>query len=417
MGSLRHRIGEHFATPVPKELVMKLIAINDNTECHLEKNTYSLYKPHSDRRSHPTATKSKRTQGMSTPILNLDDEKEKVEAAIFFLRCQEWMIRKYIKEIRIMYLNPLDELCSGKKRRAESVSKSMECSSNSSAHGTNKIDSSGDGRTLNVDKVSEKLQQALKALQREDEEMGRSYQPVTREKTVSLADCCALYRLKTILEAMQELLDIQANLDKWFENNKTNMNIYIRKGLLKNLLINALTNFEMAYIITEIFAIQQVPRQEIRKIKPEYSKYIRPDSDTRNITIINKLSNKRVIMRDYIKKLEGQISQFRTVVHEIAKNLEIIIQTIIGDVRDHHLEVNVKQVTMIIDNLPPKYRFPETIHLSSFAKKLLANASLSPDNLNNSHNDGTNSKLLTEESQKFRLRSLQSYTGSTTYEV
>ncbi|MCP9260090.1 Elongation factor 4 [Dirofilaria immitis] len=337
--------------------------------------TYSLYKPHSDRRSHPTATKSKRTQGMSTPILNLDDEKEKVEAAIFFLRCQEWMIRKYIKEIRIMYLNPLDELCSGKKRRAESVSKSMECSSNSSAHGTNKIDSSGDGRTLNVDKVSEKLQQALKALQREDEEMGRSYQPVTREKTVSLADCCALYRLKTILEAMQELLDIQANLDKWFENNKTNMNIYIRKGLLKNLLINALTNFEMAYIITEIFAIQQVPRQEIRKIKPEYSKYIRPDSDTRNITIINKLSNKRVIMRDYIKKLEGQISQFRTVVHEIAKNLEIIIQTIIGDVRDHHLEVNVKQ-------------------------------------LNNSHNDGTNSKLLTEESQKFRLRSLQSYTGS-----
>lgn len=29
---------------------------------------------------------------------------------------QEWMIRKYVEEIRIIYLNPLDELCDGRKR-------------------------------------------------------------------------------------------------------------------------------------------------------------------------------------------------------------------------------------------------------------------------------------------------------------
>lgn len=56
--------------------------------------------------------------------------------------------------------------------------------------------------------------EALKALQRDDGDMAQGYRPVTREKTVSLADCCALYRLKTILKAMHELLDIQSSLDK-----------------------------------------------------------------------------------------------------------------------------------------------------------------------------------------------------------
>ncbi|VDO28552.1 unnamed protein product [Onchocerca flexuosa] len=334
--------------------------------------------PRSSKRSHPKRTKSTHMQVKSTKSSGLDEDREKVEAAIFFLRCQEWMTRKYVKEIRITYLNPLDELCSGKKRIVESVSKSMERSSSNSARKANKIDGVGDGRIFSMDKISEKLQQGLKVLQRNDGEMAQSYRPVTREKTVSLADCCALYRLKTVLEAVQELLDIQTSLDKWFENNKTNMNVY--KSRLKNLLTNALTNFEMAYIITELFAVQQVPRQEIQKIKPEYSKYIRPDIETRDITIINKPLDKGVITIDYIKKLEGQINHFRTVVYEIAKNLEIIIEIIIADVRDHHLEVNVKQIAMIIDNLPPKYRFPETIyHLSSFAKKLLANAPPSPD--------------------------------------
>lgn len=56
--------------------------------------------------------------------------------------------------------------------------------------------------------------EALKALQQDDGGTTQSYRPVTREKTVSLADCCALYRLKTILKAMHELLDVQASLDK-----------------------------------------------------------------------------------------------------------------------------------------------------------------------------------------------------------
>lgn len=54
----------------------------------------------------------------------------------------------------------------------------------------------------------------MKALQQDDGEVIQGYRPVTREKTVSLADCCALYRLKTILKAMQELMDIQTSLDK-----------------------------------------------------------------------------------------------------------------------------------------------------------------------------------------------------------
>ncbi|EJW80814.1 hypothetical protein WUBG_08278 [Wuchereria bancrofti] len=112
--------------------------------------------------------------------------------------------------------------------------------------------------------------------------MTQDYRPLTREKTVSLADCCALYRLKTNLKAMEELLDIQASLDK-------------------------------------------------------------------------------------------------TVVYEIAKNLEIITETVAANVRDHHLEVNVKQIAVIVNNLPPRYRFPETIHLSPFAKKLLTNAPPSPN--------------------------------------
>ncbi|OZC12812.1 hypothetical protein X798_00446 [Onchocerca flexuosa] len=339
--------------------------------------------PRSSKRSHPKRTKSTHMQVKSTKSSGLDEDREKVEAAIFFLRCQEWMTRKYVKEIRITYLNPLDELCSGKKRivaaeegivNVESVSKSMERSSSNSARKANKIDGVGDGRIFSMDKISEKLQQGLKVLQRNDGEMAQSYRPVTREKTVSLADCCALYRLKTVLEAVQELLDIQTSLDKWFENNKTNMNVY--KSRLKNLLTNALTNFEMAYIITELFAVQQVPRQEIQKIKPEYSKYIRPDIETRDITIINKPLD--------------------------------------------------KGIAMIIDNLPPKYRFPETIyHLSSFAKKLLANAPPSPDSghifssfLNNSHNSSTNSRLLTQASERSKSCSLRSHTGmTTTYEA
>ncbi|VDM13305.1 unnamed protein product [Wuchereria bancrofti] len=312
------------------------------------------------------------------PIGNsrIGDDREKVEAAIFFLRCQEWMTRKYIEEIRIMYLKPLDELCSGRKRAVEFVSKSMESSSGSSAQGaiaTNKVDGTEGSHV----KVAEKLQQALKTLQQNDVEMTQDYRPLTREKTVSLADCCALYRLKTNLKAMEELLDIQASLDKWFENNKAN--VAKHKELLKNLLTNALTNFEMAYIITELFAIPQVPLQEIQKNKPEYSKYIRSNIGTRNIAIINKPLNKGIITKDYIKKLEGQISHFRTVVYEIAKNLEIITETVAANVRDHHLEVNVKQIAVIVNNLPPRYRFPETIHLSPFAKKLLTNAPPSPN--------------------------------------
>lgn len=54
-------------------------------------------------------------------------------------------------------------------------------------------------------------------------------------------------------------------LYRWFENNKANVDIH--KGLLKNLLTNALTNFEMAYVITELFAIQQIPPEEIQKTK------------------------------------------------------------------------------------------------------------------------------------------------------
>lgn len=45
------------------------------------------------------------------------------------------------------------------------------------------------------------------------------------------------------------------------------------KRLLKNLLTNALINFEMAYIITELFAIQQVPVQEVQKTKASYFRY------------------------------------------------------------------------------------------------------------------------------------------------
>lgn len=54
-------------------------------------------------------------------------------------------------------------------------------------------------------------------------------------------------------------------LYRWFSNNKSNVDIH--KGLLKILLTNALTNFEMAYLITELFAVQQVPLQEIQKAK------------------------------------------------------------------------------------------------------------------------------------------------------
>ncbi|CAG9540342.1 unnamed protein product [Cercopithifilaria johnstoni] len=370
---------------------------------------------HSSKGSRPR-TKSTKAQVKSTLNLHVNDDTEKVEAAIFFLRCQEWMTRKYIEEIRIIYLKPLDELCSGKKSTIESVSKSMESSSSSSAHEaipTNIIDDDGDSRMTSIDKVTEKLQRALKALQRDDGDTTQDYRPVTREKTVSLADCCALYRLKTILKATHELLDIQASLDKWFENNKANMNIH--KGLLKNLLINALTNFEMAYIITELFAIQQVPPQEIRKTKPEYSKYIRPHIGMRDIAIINKLPNKGIITTECIKTLEGQINHFRTVVYEMAKNLEIIIETIVANVRNHHLEVNIKQVAIIIGNLPPKYRFPETIHLTPFAKKLLTNVSPSPETedvfgnySDNSHSGRNYSKLLAGPSQTPKSRSTRS---------
>lgn len=58
--------------------------------------------------------------------------------------------------------------------------------------------------------------EALKTLQQDEGgEMTQTYRPVAREKTVSLADCCALYRLRTLIESMQELLDIQASLDKY----------------------------------------------------------------------------------------------------------------------------------------------------------------------------------------------------------
>ncbi|EJD76362.1 hypothetical protein LOAG_16660 [Loa loa] len=363
---------------------------------------------------YPTTTKSTRVQVKPTANSGVDEDRERVEAAIFFLRCQEWMTRKYIEEIRILYLNPLDELCNGMKRTVESVSKSMEPSSGSSAQGaiaTNKRNGAEENRVVSMDKVAEKLQQALKALQRDDGEIIQGYRSVTREKTVSLADCCALYRLKTILKAMQKLLDIQTSLDKWFENNKDDMTTH--KGLLKNLLTNALTNFEMAYIITELFDIQQVPLKEIQKTKPKYCKYIRSDIGTRDIATINKPLNKGVTTKDYIKKLEGQISHFRTVVYEIAKNLEIIIETIIANVRDHHLEVNIKQIAIIIDNLPPRYRFPETIHLSPFAKKLLVNAPPSPDNggdvfgssLDNLLSGSSNSKLSTQPSQTSKSHS------------
>ncbi|VBB25251.1 unnamed protein product [Acanthocheilonema viteae] len=374
--------------------------------------------PHSGKGSHPKTTNSTRTQVKPIPNLRVDDDTERVEATIFFLRCQEWMTRKYIEEIRILYLKPLDELYSERKRVIESVSKSLEPSSSGSAHEVIATNGAGDNRLTSIDKVTEKLQQALKALKEDDGGATRGYRPLTREKTVSLADCCALYRLKTILKAMHELLDIQANLDKWFENNKANMNKH--KGLLKNLLINALTNFEMAYIITELFAIQQVPLQEIQEAKPEYSKYIRPHVGVRDIEIVNKPLKNGVITRECIKKLEGQINHFRTVVYEMGKNLEIIIQTIVANIRNHHLEVNVKEVATIIDNLPPRYRFPETIHLTPFAKKLLTNASLSVETgdvfgncLDSSHSvSNNNSKLLTQPSQTPTSRSTRNRSGS-----
>ncbi|VDO21123.1 unnamed protein product [Brugia timori] len=356
----------------------------------------------------------KSTRVQVKPIANssIGDDRERVEAAIFFLRCQEWMTRKYIEEIRIMYLKPLDELCSGGKRAVEFVSKSMESSSDRSTDGANAANKV-DGTEGSHVKVAEKLQQALKTLQQDDVEMTQGYRPLTREKTVSLADCCALYRLETNLKAMEELLDIQASLDKWFENNKAN--VAKHKELLKNLLTNALTNFEMAYIITELFAIPQVSLQEIQKNKPEYSKYIRSNIGARNIAIINKPLNKGIITKDYIKKLEGQINHFRTVVYEIAKNLEIITETVAANVRDHHLEVNIKQVMI--------YRFPETIYLSPFAKKLLTNAPTSPNEedlfgnfvssffrqipIDNLHNGSSNSKLLIQPLQTIKSRSLR----------
>uniref|UniRef100_A0A0R3S4M5 DUF2451 domain-containing protein n=1 Tax=Elaeophora elaphi TaxID=1147741 RepID=A0A0R3S4M5_9BILA len=374
--------------------------------------------PHSRKRSCPITTKSTRAQVKSTTDSRIGDDIERVQAAVFFLRCQEWMTRKYIEEIGIIYLKPLDELCSGRKRAVESVSKSMEPSSSSTTHGavvTNVTASAGgDGRMANIDRVTEKLQRALKTLQQDEGDTMQDYRPVTREKTVSLADCCALYRLKQFLKAMHELLDIQGSLDKWFENNKVNMNIH--KGLLRNLLTNALTNFEMAYIITELFAVQQIPLQEIKKTKPEYSKYIRPDIGLRDIAIINKPRSDGIITREYIKKLEGQINHFRTVAYEMAKNLEIVIETIVANIRDHNLEVNVKQVATIIDNLPPRYRFPETIiHLSPFAKKLLTNAPPSPENgdvfgdcLDNSNIGSSNSKLIIQPSQTPKSHSLRS---------
>ncbi|VDK70331.1 unnamed protein product [Litomosoides sigmodontis] len=335
---------------------------------------------HSSKGKRSTTAKSAQAQAKHTPRLRAGDDTERVEAAIFFLRCQEWMTRKYVEEIRIIYLKPLDELCSGKRRKVESVSKSTELSSSGSAHpaiARNIIDGAGDGHVTNADRVAEKLQQALKALQQDDGDTTQDYRPVTREKTVSLADCSAFYRLKTILKAIHELLDVQASLDKWFENNRACIDVH--KGLLKNLLTNALTNFEMAYIITELFAVQQVSPQEIRKAKPEYSKYIRPDIGVRNIEIINKPLNEGFITTECIKKLEGQISHFRIVACEMAKNLEIIIETVVANVRDNHLEVNAKQIATIIDNLPPRYRFPEAIQLTPFAMKLLTNASPGPE--------------------------------------
>ncbi|VDN01484.1 unnamed protein product [Thelazia callipaeda] len=331
-----------------------------------------------------------------------DNDREKMEATIFLLHCQGWITKQYTEEIRNIYLNPLQALFDRKKKTVESISKSVESSSNLSSQKAADDKKSSDTERdnfSNMDKVAEKLQQALKTLQRSNGEIPQSYRPVAREKTVSLADCCALFRLKSLLEAMQELSDIQTSIIKWFDANKTGIEIH--KKSFKNLLTNALTNFEMTQILTELFAIKEISRKDIQKMKPSYAKYIRPSSNFRNIALINKPPENGNFTKEFIKKLEGQINNFsiifRTIVYEIAKNLGIIIETIVANVKDHHLEVNTKQVikfssvAMIIDNLPPRYRFSEPLnHLAPFTKKLLANL---PPDLNSGNLFGSTASL------------------------
>ncbi|VDN56269.1 unnamed protein product [Dracunculus medinensis] len=100
-------------------------------------------------------------------------------------------------------------------------------------------------------------------------------------------------------------------------------------------------------------------------------KYLRPQEE--KTEILNESKQTQNDEKALIRKLEGQINHYRTVVNEIGKSLEMLIDTIKKTIEDNKLKKYEEKIQLILNELPPPYRFASSVKLSNFNSLLLAN--------------------------------------------
>lgn len=268
-------------------------------------------------------------------------------ASVFFFKWTASTLDAYTKSIKSNYLKVLVAHCTRAREGDEEGSKNFDYSELGSNPRVVKDDREDIRRRLRDAKTRVWTNEEAKP-----------------ETPISLAELSAIYRLKTLTKMCEKLSEIMGRMVKWFENNRK---AFHKVADMDQIFEYIRRMFESACAMGEVFLLTSVNWKSCKFAKllnPSEKEYVRSEDERLEI---------QPLAQSYCPKFMSQINYYRTLVYTLGCSFEGVLETLFITVNQERCEVRQKEITMVLQQLPPQYLFTkDTLEFSRRTANLLS---------------------------------------------